>query len=379
MRSIGEVARVSGLTVSALRFYDGAGVLVPAEVDAATGYRRYADEQVRAARLVAGLRRVGMPVAEIAKAVAEEPAAVRERLERHRRRLEHGLADAQRELLRIHALLDLEEHLMTRITLPAAALAATIDAVRFAVGRDPEMPALGGILFDTTAAGALTLVATDRFRMAVAGTAATVEGPGGRHLLPADFVDELRPLLTGTVTIDVTTETGETAAARIGTTATEAAATGTGTTGADGAAPTTRQTVVADTGGRTVATRPFDVDFPDHKRLMEGLGAGARRVTVDTAVLRSQVAAAPALTREHDGTAYEVAILEPGAAGGVRLVGEGEWADEHVAVNREFLLQALDAGAAGQLVLELDGPIRPLAVRVPGDSDRFSILMPVRR
>ena len=29
MRGIGQMARESGLTVSALRFYDGAGVLVP--------------------------------------------------------------------------------------------------------------------------------------------------------------------------------------------------------------------------------------------------------------------------------------------------------------------------------------------------------------
>lgn len=345
MRSIGEVARISGLTVTALRFYDGAGVLVPAQVDAVTGYRRYADEQVRAARLIAGLRRIGMPVAEIARAITEDPAAVRERLDRHQRRLEDGLADAKRELLRVHALLDLEEHLMTRITLPAAALAATLDAVRFAVGRDPELPALGGVLFDTTTAGTLTLVATDRFRMAVAGTPAEIDGPGGRHLLPAAFVDELRPLLTGRVTIDL-------------------AASG----------------IVAETGGRTVGTAPVDSDFPDHRRLLDGLGgATSRRLTVDTAMLRSQVAAAPVLTREHDGTAYEVAVLGPGTAGSVRLVAEREWADEHVAVNREFLLQALDASAAGQLVLELDGPIRPLAVRVPGDDSRFSILMPVRR
>jgi hypothetical protein len=46
---------------------------------------------------------------------------------------------------------------------------------------------------------------------------------------------------------------------------------------------------------------------------------------------------------------------------------------------RGFLLEALDAGDRGQLVLELDGPVRPLAVRVPDDVDRFSILMPVRR
>ena len=58
MRGIGEMARASGLSVSALRFYDGAGVLVPAEVDPDTGYRRYADDQLRAARLVASLRLV---------------------------------------------------------------------------------------------------------------------------------------------------------------------------------------------------------------------------------------------------------------------------------------------------------------------------------
>ncbi|HET6479798.1 MAG TPA: MerR family DNA-binding transcriptional regulator [Actinoplanes sp.] len=59
MRGIGELARVSGLSVSALRFYDGAGVLVPAEVNPVTGYRRYADDQIRAARLIAGRCRPG--------------------------------------------------------------------------------------------------------------------------------------------------------------------------------------------------------------------------------------------------------------------------------------------------------------------------------
>src|SRR5690349_5810995 len=83
MYGIGEIARASGLSISALRFYDGAGVLVPAEVDPATGYRRYSDDQLRAARLVAGLRRVGMPVAEITRAVAEltNPPAVRKLLD----------------------------------------------------------------------------------------------------------------------------------------------------------------------------------------------------------------------------------------------------------------------------------------------------------
>ncbi|WP_156935035.1 MerR family DNA-binding transcriptional regulator [Pseudonocardia spinosispora] len=36
---IGRVARASGLTVSALRFYDGVGVLNPASSDPHTSYR----------------------------------------------------------------------------------------------------------------------------------------------------------------------------------------------------------------------------------------------------------------------------------------------------------------------------------------------------
>ncbi|HET6532349.1 MAG TPA: MerR family DNA-binding transcriptional regulator, partial [Actinoplanes sp.] len=48
MLGIGELARASGLPVTTLRFYDGAGVLCPAAVDPRTGYRRYAPGQVGA-------------------------------------------------------------------------------------------------------------------------------------------------------------------------------------------------------------------------------------------------------------------------------------------------------------------------------------------
>lgn len=346
MRGIGEVARVSGLSVSALRFYDGAGVLVPAEVDPVTGYRRYADDQVRAARLIAGLRRVGMPVAEIARAVLDlgDPEAVRRRLDRHRRRLEDGLADAQRELLRIHALLDLEEHLMTRITLPAAALAATLDAVRFAAPAGGDGPVPSGIHAECDAT-TLTLVATDRYRLAVAGAAAAIEGPPIRTFLPLTFVDQVRAVRAGQVTLDLTGESAR-----------------------------------AETPDGVVEAKPLTFDFPDFRRLVPAPDQG-RQVSIETAVLRDAVATAPSATREHEGTAYEILVLGIDPDGSVRLVAESEWAADaasHVAVRREFLLEALDAGGSGQLVLELDGPIKPLAFRVPGDDSRFSILMPVR-
>src|SRR6478609_2630216 len=107
--TIGEVARRSGLTASALRFYDREGVLVPADVDPVTGYRRYAVAQVRAARLLASLRRVGMPLAEVALVLDEDAlgasGAAADVVTAHEQRLVDGLADARRGIVQTLALL----------------------------------------------------------------------------------------------------------------------------------------------------------------------------------------------------------------------------------------------------------------------------------
>jgi PPM family protein phosphatase len=63
--SIGAFARASRLSPKALRLYDALDLLPPAHVDPATGYRWYAPEQLDRARLVAWLRRLGMPLARI--------------------------------------------------------------------------------------------------------------------------------------------------------------------------------------------------------------------------------------------------------------------------------------------------------------------------
>lgn len=63
--SSGDFARASGLSRKALRLYDELGLLRPASVDPYTGYRGYEPGQLEQARLVAWLRRLGMPLAEI--------------------------------------------------------------------------------------------------------------------------------------------------------------------------------------------------------------------------------------------------------------------------------------------------------------------------
>ncbi|MCK7624912.1 MerR family transcriptional regulator [Streptomyces sp. RS10V-4] len=75
--TIGAFARAARLSPKALRLYDELGLLTPAHVDPHSGYRRYAPAQLERARLVAWLRRLGMPLARIREVceLAPGPAA----------------------------------------------------------------------------------------------------------------------------------------------------------------------------------------------------------------------------------------------------------------------------------------------------------------
>jgi DNA polymerase III sliding clamp (beta) subunit (PCNA family) len=221
----------------------------------------------------------------------------------------------------------------TRFQLSVAAddLRAALRSVRYAISTDPELPMLQGVLLDVDD-DAVRVVATDRYRLAVSALpGAELTGPSGSVLLPVTLVDELLAALdevsTATVQID----------------------------GDD---------VIVDVGERSVRGRRLDAEFPDYRRL---LGTeSAHRIAVDAEELRSRLAAAPTRTvpTGPDGAEQTATVLTLGPV--------------EIGLNREFLLEALDAGGAGQLVLELDGPITPLAIRVPDRVDDISLLMPVR-
>ncbi|SCG35436.1 MerR family transcriptional regulator [Micromonospora coxensis] len=76
--TIGAFAQAAGLTPKALRLYDQVGLLPPAAVDPESGYRLYGPDQLPLARLIAQLRRIGMPLAAIRAVCALEPAAAAE-------------------------------------------------------------------------------------------------------------------------------------------------------------------------------------------------------------------------------------------------------------------------------------------------------------
>lgn len=94
--SVGAFARRAGLTAKALRHYDRIGLLTPDEVDA-DGFRWYAPSQLCAARRIAALRAVDVPLEDVRRALADE-AARGDVLAVQRRRLEARLARVQRQL-----------------------------------------------------------------------------------------------------------------------------------------------------------------------------------------------------------------------------------------------------------------------------------------
>jgi DNA-binding transcriptional MerR regulator len=95
--SIGEFARRSRLSIKALRHYDELGVLVPARVDEASGYRYYDVTQLESARIVSMLRQLDVPLAAIRELLVCDPADAAERIAAHWREVE-SVHDARREL-----------------------------------------------------------------------------------------------------------------------------------------------------------------------------------------------------------------------------------------------------------------------------------------
>jgi DNA-binding transcriptional MerR regulator len=77
--TISEFGRRTGLSHKALRLYDVSGLLAPAHVDPANGYRFYDEAQLERARRISVMRQLDMPLATIAEVLAgsEEEGLIR--------------------------------------------------------------------------------------------------------------------------------------------------------------------------------------------------------------------------------------------------------------------------------------------------------------
>jgi DNA-binding transcriptional MerR regulator len=104
---IGDFSRMTHLSVKALRHYHDIGLLVPAEVDPATGYRYYNPDQVRTAQVLRRLRDLGMPLPEIGAVLDAPDVTTRtDLMAAHLRRMESRLAETRTAVDSLRSLLD---------------------------------------------------------------------------------------------------------------------------------------------------------------------------------------------------------------------------------------------------------------------------------
>src|SRR5436190_2679552 len=102
---IGEFSDLSGLSPKRLRSYASAGLLVPAAVDAESGYRYYTPGQLRDARLIDALRRADVPLVEIG-ILLRDPSP--ERLDEWARQIEVDTTERHEALRHARDLLEID-------------------------------------------------------------------------------------------------------------------------------------------------------------------------------------------------------------------------------------------------------------------------------
>jgi DNA-binding transcriptional MerR regulator len=105
MFSIGEFSKITGLTVKALRFYHEEGLLIPSSVDPQTGYRYYDQRLIEPARIIAFLRKLEFPLAEIKALLKNESGEDQliDVIHRHRKQLQQRVTQYRKAMKQLDA------------------------------------------------------------------------------------------------------------------------------------------------------------------------------------------------------------------------------------------------------------------------------------
>ncbi len=200
--TISAFARAVDLAPSTLRYYDEAGLLTPAEVDPRTGYRYYTPDLERRAGLIRRMREVGLSVDAMRLVLAgghdEAARILRAHVEGKTRSAAHAAAMVDEILTALDVAPEPGE---LTVTVDGAELAAALRRVVRAAS--PEEGPLSGVLLDC-ADGAVTVVATDRYWLAL--WCVPVGEPDGdlRTFVPLAAVPGLAELLARRVTASLT-------------------------------------------------------------------------------------------------------------------------------------------------------------------------------
>ena len=141
--SIGEVARLTGIDPRTIRFYEAAGVL-PAPPRLPNGYRAFRAEDVSRLRFIAGARRLGFTLPEVAEILAarergEPPCArVLQAVESRLREVAARMAELRRLKSQLQGLIEAAQRLPARTAADGPCVCQLVEQVR-----RPAVPAPG--------------------------------------------------------------------------------------------------------------------------------------------------------------------------------------------------------------------------------------------
>ncbi|CAN7700160.1 MerR family transcriptional regulator [Mycolicibacterium frederiksbergense] len=341
LMSIGAFAKLAGLTASALRFYDDAGLLHPEQVDRITGYRLYSEEQLARALQLRQLREIGMALPAIGRFFSAGTQEAARMIDDHVAKLAAEAAGIQRAAATLKASLADAAHL-NLCTLSGPVLAAAIDQIVATTMHNADIPVLNGVRLESNP-DTISLTATDRYRLAT------------RTLVPNQ----------------------PSAASWAGTLA-----------GNDLQAAASRlrrsPIVTLEANGQTLGLRMVDSTvahcrllteaFPDYKLMISSLPAVTHRVTVDKkGLLKTLERQAP----ERIGlriAASQPSVLLPDCA--VDLDGNASGPDLTVSFELTTLYPAISHALGNDLMLDLRGVDQPATIRSADDGDFTALAMP---
>ena len=101
----GEIAKITGVTVRTVQYYDSRGILIPSDFSEG-GRRLYNEDDLRKLRLICFLRELGIPISSIAELLSEPNAdrVINLLFEQQEVVLQNEIKERQGQLETIHAL-----------------------------------------------------------------------------------------------------------------------------------------------------------------------------------------------------------------------------------------------------------------------------------
>ncbi|ANY05532.1 DNA polymerase III subunit beta family protein [Pseudonocardia sp. HH130630-07] len=345
LMSIGVFARRCGLTPGALRFYDDAGLLPPAWVDPASGYRYYRADQEERAVAVRRLREIGMPLVRVGTVLDADPDEAVRSIDEHVARAAAGIAEARRTAAALRSSLGASPG-RTVAELRSPVLADAMEQVLAATVHDPQIPVLAGVRVEIDPAS-VTLIGTDRYRLAT------------RTLVPIRTGDvPWSGTLDGDQLRDVLAAVRRTADVRI------------------------EATPHAVLFRPAADARPVGLvpgEYPDHRAMLAALGEVVTRVTVSRAALLAALEQrSGSLVRLAAGAAAVTVTGGRAEGPGAPVVAAGvAGPDLSAAFDLRSLYPAVSAATGPDLLLDLRGPDVPMTVRSADGGDLSTVVMPL--